>query len=116
VYGSSAGKDIAKERLYLAERVPMLIIWGERDRIIPVSEPEAEHSADVSACSGDRHRDDGSPAAFLEILIPSALKFERAGPRKDRPVRVGLASDGYDAAATSATNFGPRVPRPVRLV
>jgi pimeloyl-ACP methyl ester carboxylesterase len=27
----------AHERLYLAERIPILIVWGDRDRIIPVS-------------------------------------------------------------------------------
>ena len=27
----------ARDRLYLADAVPTMIVWGERDRIIPVS-------------------------------------------------------------------------------
>ena len=33
------------DRLYLAELVPTLIVWGERDRIIPVSHAYAAHEA-----------------------------------------------------------------------
>ena len=35
----------AADRLYLAELVPTLIVWGERDRIIPVSHAYAAHEA-----------------------------------------------------------------------
>lgn len=35
----------ALDRLYLAEHVPTLIIWGERDRIIPVSHAHDAHAA-----------------------------------------------------------------------
>jgi pimeloyl-ACP methyl ester carboxylesterase len=35
----------ATDRLYLAELVPTLIMWGERDRIIPVSHAYAAHEA-----------------------------------------------------------------------
>jgi len=33
----------AKDRLYLATAVPLLIMWGERDRIIPVHHAHATH-------------------------------------------------------------------------
>ena len=38
-------KVSAKDRLYLAERMPVLIVWGKRDRIIPVSHGREAHRA-----------------------------------------------------------------------
>jgi pimeloyl-ACP methyl ester carboxylesterase len=35
----------AHDRLYLAEHLPTLIVWGEDDRIIPVSHGRATHEA-----------------------------------------------------------------------
>jgi pimeloyl-ACP methyl ester carboxylesterase len=35
----------AHDRLYLASRVPTLIVWGARDRIIPVGHAMAAHEA-----------------------------------------------------------------------
>jgi pimeloyl-ACP methyl ester carboxylesterase len=35
----------ARDRLYLAEEVPTLLIWGERDRIIPPAHGRAAHEA-----------------------------------------------------------------------
>jgi pimeloyl-ACP methyl ester carboxylesterase len=56
----------AHDRLYLAEQVPFLVIWGRRDTIIPVSHAEAVH--------------DRVPTSRLEI-------FDRAGhfPHVDEP-------------------------------
>ena len=65
----------ASDRLYLAADVPALIIWGRRDRVIPVS-----HAAVAEA---------GMPDSRLEI-------FERSGhfPQLDEPVRfAGLLGD-----------------------
>ena len=58
----------ASDRLYLAEDMPTLIVWGRRDPIIPVSH------------SGIAHR--GMPGSTLEI-------FDDAGhfPQLDEPVR-----------------------------
>ena len=58
----------ANDRLYLAEEVPFLIIWGKRDRIIPVAHAQRSHER--------------VPASRLEI-------FERAGhfPQVDEPQR-----------------------------
>ena len=33
----------ASDRLYLAENVPFLLIWGERDSVIPVEHARATH-------------------------------------------------------------------------
>ncbi len=59
----------ANERLYLTERIPMLIVWGEHDRIIPVSHAYATHEA--------------LPHARLEI-IPGAGHF----PQSEDPERL----------------------------
>ncbi len=58
----------ANDRLYLAEEVPFLIIWGERDRIIPVAHAYTAHER--------------VPSSRLEI-------FEEAGhfPHVDEPHR-----------------------------
>jgi pimeloyl-ACP methyl ester carboxylesterase len=34
----------ARDRLYLASEVPTLILWGERDQIIPVAHAHAAHA------------------------------------------------------------------------
>ena len=65
----------ALDRLYLTEGLPTMIIWGDRDTIIPVAHAEVAHEA----IAGSR----------LEII-------EGAGhfPHVDDPVRVaGLISD-----------------------
>jgi pimeloyl-ACP methyl ester carboxylesterase len=58
----------ASDRLYLAEDMPSLIVWGRRDPIIPVSH------------AGNAHR--GMPGSRLEV-------FDEAGhfPQLDEPVR-----------------------------
>jgi pimeloyl-ACP methyl ester carboxylesterase len=58
----------ARDRLYLAESVPTLLIWGERDRMIPASHGRAAHEA----MPGSR-----------------CIVYERAGhfPHRDHPWR-----------------------------
>jgi pimeloyl-ACP methyl ester carboxylesterase len=58
----------ASDRLYLASKMPTLIIWGCRDKIIPVKHAEPAHQ--------------GMPGSRLEL-------FEDAGhfPHLDDPVR-----------------------------
>jgi pimeloyl-ACP methyl ester carboxylesterase len=58
----------ATDRLYLAARVPTLIVWGDRDGIIPVEHAYAAHEA--------------IPGSRLEI-IPGAGHF----PHAEEPVR-----------------------------
>ena len=64
----------AADRLYLAAEVPTMIVWGERDPMIPVAHAHAAHQA----IAGSRlkifpdaghfpHRDD--PRHFVEVLV-----------------------------------------------
>jgi pimeloyl-ACP methyl ester carboxylesterase len=45
VVGTEGQRVAALDRLYLAEALPLLILWGERDPIIPVAHAEAAHRA-----------------------------------------------------------------------
>ena len=68
----------ATDRLYLAERVPMMLIWGEGDRIIPARHGRAAHEM--------------IPGSRFE-LFPDAGHF----PHRDEPRRfVRTLSDFID--------------------
>ena len=63
----------ASDRLYLAERVPVMLMWGGRDRIIPVGHGEAASEIvpgsrfEVFPDAGHfPHRDD--PRGFVKVL------------------------------------------------
>ncbi|HST41985.1 MAG TPA: alpha/beta fold hydrolase [Conexibacter sp.] len=74
----------ARDRLYLAEHVPFLIVWGEHDSIIP-----AAHGRDAHALV---------PSSRLEI-------FERSGhfPHVDEPTRfIELLEDFVATTAPAA--------------
>jgi pimeloyl-ACP methyl ester carboxylesterase len=45
VVGTEGQRVAALDRLYLAEALPLLIVWGDRDPIIPVSHAEEAHRA-----------------------------------------------------------------------
>jgi pimeloyl-ACP methyl ester carboxylesterase len=84
----------ASDRLYLAEDMPTLIVWGRRDPIIPVSH------------AGIAHR--GMPGSRLEV-------FDDAGhfPQLDEPVRFArtLADfiDSTEAAEVDADTLRARL-------
>jgi pimeloyl-ACP methyl ester carboxylesterase len=70
-----AGQAIsAMDRLYLAEHMPTLIVWGDRDKIIPVSHAYQAHEAIpnsrleiVEGVGHFPHVED--PYRFVEILV-----------------------------------------------
>jgi pimeloyl-ACP methyl ester carboxylesterase len=66
----------ATDRLYLAAKLPTLIVWGERDPIIPADHGRAAHAA--------------IPGSRLEI-------FEGAGhfPHREHPVRFVAALEDF---------------------
>jgi len=81
----------ATDRLYLAESIPFLIIWGERDPIIPAAHGRAAHGL--------------VPGSRLE-LFPGAGHF----PHLDDPLRfVRLLTDfidGTEPAQVDAQRLG----------
>jgi pimeloyl-ACP methyl ester carboxylesterase len=64
------------DRLYLASKMPSLIIWGRRDRIIPVEHAQPAH--------------EGMPGSRLEV-------FEQAGhfPQLDEPLRFARTLEDF---------------------
>ncbi|HEX8074134.1 MAG TPA: alpha/beta fold hydrolase [Thermoleophilaceae bacterium] len=66
----------ASDRLYLSSKMPTLIVWGERDRIIPVGHAHAAHAA--------------MPGSHLEL-------FEESGhfPQLDDPLRFGRVLSAF---------------------
>ena len=66
----------ATDRLYLASKMPTLIIWGRRDRIIPVGHAQPAH--------------EGMPGSRLEL-------FDEAGhfPQLDDPIRFARTLAGF---------------------
>jgi pimeloyl-ACP methyl ester carboxylesterase len=64
----------ANDRLYLAEEVPTLIVWGDRDSIIPVSHAYAAHESmpgsRLEIIKGSGHFPHvEAPERFLAVLI-----------------------------------------------
>jgi pimeloyl-ACP methyl ester carboxylesterase len=90
VVGPSGQRVGADDRLYLASRVPVLLVWGERDSIIPISH----------ARTAQRH----IPGSRLEV-------FTRSGhfPQLDEPERflhvLGDFIDGTEPARVDAADW-----------
>jgi pimeloyl-ACP methyl ester carboxylesterase len=80
----------ASDKLYLAADLPVLIVWGARDALIPVAHAHAAHEL--------------LPHGRLEI-------FERAGhfPFQDEPARFVGVLDEFLAATEPATLDATRV-------
>ena len=71
----------AMDRLYLAARMPTLIIWGDRDNIIPISHALAAHEAipgsRLEVIEGAGHFPHAEePARFVEIVSEFILTTE----------------------------------------
>ncbi|HMC72175.1 MAG TPA: alpha/beta fold hydrolase [Mycobacteriales bacterium] len=81
----------ARDRLYLAAEVPTLIVWGDRDRIIPVSHAHLTHElipgSRLVVVEGAGHfLPVERPAAFLEALEDFLATTEPA-PADDERLR-----------------------------
>ena len=118
----------ATDRLYLAENIPFLLVWGERDPIIPVEHGLAAHELVPSSrleifeeAGHFPHLDE--PQRFLDVLLdfiestdpadvdPGAL----AGDAEDRPARLVAARAANGVAPARRPSTSPsgrrRTPR-----
>jgi len=79
----------ARDRLYLAQHMPTLIVWGEHDAMLPVSHGHAAHEA--------------MPGSVLEI-------FEHAGhlPQLDDPGRFVTVVEDFVASTEPSTHSDER--------
>src|SRR5581483_6966820 len=73
----------ATNRLYLAEHVPFLMVWGEHDSIIPVSHGRDAHRALPSSRLAVLERSGhfpqlDEPERFLEVLLDFIAETEPA--------------------------------------
>ena len=79
----------ASNRLYLAEKIPFLLVWGERDSIIPVSHGRATHERvpgsrlEIFPESGHFPQLD-DPQRFIDVLVDFIESTEPADPGSDR--------------------------------
>lgn len=83
VIGTSGQAVSAVDRLYLLENVPTLIMWGDRDGIIPIAHGRAAHEA--------------VPGSRFEVI-------EGAGhfPHAEEPARVATLLRGFVASTEPA--------------
>ncbi len=73
VVGTRGQRVDASDRLYLAEGLPVLIVWGKRDPIIPAHHGEAAHEAipdsRLEVFEGVGHLPQlEAPARFVDVL------------------------------------------------
>ena len=88
----------ATDRLYLAARVPTLIVWGERDLIVPVAHGRAAHQAIASSrlevLSGLGHFPHvEDPDRFNDVLV-DFLATTRPGAVDLAVLRDALVANG----------------------
>ncbi len=92
--GTEGQRVAASDRLYLAEQIPMLIVWGARDPIIPVGHGEGAHRAlpgsRLEVFDGVGHLPQiEQPARFVAVLEDFLAETE---PRALTARSGGLAS------------------------
>ncbi|MGA7704382.1 MAG: alpha/beta hydrolase [Solirubrobacteraceae bacterium] len=86
----------ATDRLYLAERAPMLFVWGQHDTLIPVSHAHSAHSQvptsrlEVFENSGHFPQLD-EPKRFVEVLREFIATTEAKALETERSARRRMA-------------------------
>ncbi len=112
----------ALDRLYLAERTPTLIVWGEKDRIIPLAHAyqalEVAPHCRLEILPGVGHFPQSEdPAGFVEVLTeflhtsePSAFSAEEQRDRLHRGSGDPQVVMGPSEAWPPSAPTGPAVP------
>ena len=120
---TSRGQRVsATDRLYLAAEMPTLIVWGERDPMIPVAHAHAAHAAmphsrlEVFQEAGHFPFND-DPQRFVNVLLDfmahtKPAKFD-GGPDPPAARRAWARAQGQSGRPRPrcAPNLGGRVPR-----
>jgi pimeloyl-ACP methyl ester carboxylesterase len=101
----------AMDRLYLASGVPTLIVWGDRDRIIPVTHAHRAHEAipnsRLAVIPGAGHFVPiEAPGAFLRVLESFMATTEPAHATEEA-FRSALLSQAHDTPASAGEPAGP---------
>jgi pimeloyl-ACP methyl ester carboxylesterase len=83
VVGTEGQRVAALDRLYLAEALPLLIVWGDRDPIIPVEHAVATHrelpNSRLEIFEGIGHVPQlQSPGRFIAVLERFVAETEPA--------------------------------------
>ncbi len=91
----------ASDRLYLAARVPTLIVWGDRDGVIPVEHGERAHemidASELVILEGVGHFPHvEAPEVFTDTLL-EFLDSTRPGPSSMEPLRDVMMKYGDPA-------------------
>src|SRR5256714_482290 len=117
----------ATDRLYLAERMPTMLLWGERDPIIPVEHGRAAQEL-IPGCRFEAFPGAGhfpprtDPRAFVRVLDdliestqPAAVSEEDVEVLKDlkRFIDAGLDEEGIEDATRVVGESMSRVARTV---
>jgi pimeloyl-ACP methyl ester carboxylesterase len=94
----------ARDRLYLAQEVPTLIVWGGRDRIIPVDHAHAAHelipgSVLKIVAEAGHFVPFETPEPFLEALLSFIDSTEAADPHEQH-FRELVLGRGAELAAS----------------
>ncbi len=95
----------ASDRLYLAHHIPFLLVWGERDRIIPVSHGHAAHAhvpnsrLEVFPTAGHFPQLQ-EPQRFVDVLKDFIDTTEPS--RLDHDAWIQLMRDGMPGAVQDA--------------
>jgi pimeloyl-ACP methyl ester carboxylesterase len=95
----------ATDRLYLAARVPTLIVWGDHDGIIPVAHGIAAHEAIASSrleiLEGVGHFPHVEAADRFAALLLDFMATTQAGPVDAEPFRQVLVANGAGRRRTT---------------
>ena len=97
VVGTEGQRVAAADRLYLAEALPLLIVWGARDPIIPLRHAEDAHEA----LPGSRLEVFEGVGHLPQLEAPGPLRRRRSSASSRRPSPpASIARSGGRASPT----------------